>query len=392
MASVARSPWLRAVVLGLALCAGGAAGKKKKGSKGGSSGAVDDSAVRTLDQAELAVAAANETLAVALLTLGVDICGDECAKLDRLFARAALDVRPKEPSIKFLRSVLDPSLGAVDPSLLVALGSRPMLPKLVVFREGEPTDYGSAAAARKRTSGDDGEADADATLMAASVGLPTSAKELTSAVLAEWARPTVQTLRTAKQTERFLHLDTWAAQHATDEPTRVVGFFPDTPDVRESERYRAFRAAAKRLQSMISFGECFDQSLQAKFLGTAAERPVVQVVKASKAERKLQFGGRWTARVLARFVASHRGDLVTDVNSQDAFTDALSGGFPAFLLLMPDEYEERLDAIMPEFKATVRARHGAPSPPPGRARRAAEPGARAVSRAPNRPPRPCVRS
>ena len=46
-------------------------------------------------------------------------------------------------------------------------------------------------------------------------------------MLREMSRDTVQTLKSVKQTERFLHLDSWSAQHSEEEqPPRVVGFFP----------------------------------------------------------------------------------------------------------------------------------------------------------------------
>ena len=40
-------------------------------------------------------------------------------------------------------------------------------------------------------------------------------------MLREMSRDTVLTLRSVKQTERFLHLDSWAAQHPDEEKARA---------------------------------------------------------------------------------------------------------------------------------------------------------------------------
>lgn len=114
------------------------------------------------------------------------------------------------------------------------------IPKLLVFREGNALDY-------------DGELTKDS---------------IVETMLREYSRPSVQTLRTVKQTERFLHLDSWSAAHSDEEkPPRVVGFFPSN----ETAGYAVFRTMAGRLQGMITFGECFDPALQKKFHGSAVK-------------------------------------------------------------------------------------------------------------------------
>ena len=46
-------------------------------------------------------------------------------------------------------------------------------------------------------------------------------------MLREVSRDSIQTLKTVKQAERFLHLDSWSSLHSDEEqPPRVVGFFP----------------------------------------------------------------------------------------------------------------------------------------------------------------------
>ena len=57
---------------------------------------------------------------------------------------------------------------------------------------------------------------------------------------------------------------------------------------------------------MISFGECFDPVIQKKFLGAPARKTIVQVVKADKKERKVQYAGALAVPPMARWVATHR--------------------------------------------------------------------------------------
>ena len=182
------------------------------------------------------------------------------------------------------------------------------LPKLLVFRDGEAMDY---------------------------VGTELTKKDIVSTMLREYSRPSVQALSSVKQTERFLHLDSWSAQHADEEqPPRVVGFFPSNG----TAGYAVYRAMASKLQGMISFGECFDPVIQKKFLGAPARKTIVQVVKADKKERKVQYAGALAVPPMARWVATHSLALVQDLTTESSISDHMARGVPVFLLLMPDEY------------------------------------------------------
>lgn len=300
-----------AVLLALAGVEVEAAKKGKvKRARGGAADAPDGT-VETVRAADLRARAANATLALATFTVDAEYCGEECARFDALVARAARDVRIKDPSIWFARVVIDPT-EPVPERLGALLGPQPGLPQLILFKAGEPLAWHADAtrAAVRRADLDD-DVDADSPALARAVGLPTSARAIEARMLAEASRPLVTPLRTAKQLERFLHLDAWAATHAADEPPRVVGFFPPSAlgdgGGRPSARYDLFRAVAARLQSMLPFGECTDPSLQARMLGQPSSGATVQIVKASRTERKVPFAGPWTARALGRFIASHSG-------------------------------------------------------------------------------------
>ncbi|KAG8457565.1 hypothetical protein KFE25_003719 [Diacronema lutheri] len=343
-----------AVLLALAGVEVEAAKKGKvKRARGGAADAPDGT-VETVRAADLRARAANATLALATFTVDAEYCGEECARFDALVARAARDVRIKDPSIWFARVVIDPT-EPVPERLGALLGPQPGLPQLILFKAGEPLAWHADAtrAAVRRADLDD-DVDADSPALARAVGLPTSARAIEARMLAEASRPLVTPLRTAKQLERFLHLDAWAATHAADEPPRVVGFFPPSAlgdgGGRPSARYDLFRAVAARLQSMLPFGECTDPSLQARMLGQPSSGATVQIVKASRTERKVPFAGPWTARALGRFIASHSGELVQDVGSEEVFHSALGLGLPALLLLMPDTYENELGPIMAALK------------------------------------------
>ena len=161
------------------------------------------------------------------------------------------------------------------------------LPKLLVFRDGEAMDY---------------------------TGTELTKKDIVSTMLREYSRPSVQALSSVKQTERFLHLDSWSAQHADEEqPPRVVGFFPNN----STAGYAVFASMARKLQGMIAFGECFDAPIQTKFMGAKARKSVVQVVKADKRERKLTYDGPLVVQRMARWVATHSLALVQDLATPD---------------------------------------------------------------------------
>jgi hypothetical protein len=196
------------------------------------------------------------------------------------------------------------------------------LPKLIAFKEGEALDY-------------DGE------FTKASV---------IETMLREASRDTVQTLRTVKQAERFLHLDSWSSQHADEEkPPRVVGFFSSN----QSKSYGIFRDAARKLQGLITFGECFDAAMQKKFLGAPTRRAVIQLVKADKRERKLTYTGPLAQPPLSRWVATHSVALVQDLSTESSIEALMAIGVPVFLLLIPDSYEEELADLIASFRAVA---------------------------------------
>merc|ERR1719352_1283693 len=166
-------------------------------------------------------------------------------------------------------------------------------------------------------------------------------------MLREGSRDSIQTIKSVKQAERFLHLDSWSSQHADEEkPPRVVGFFPSN----STPTYQVFRETAGKLQGMISFGECFDANIQKKFMGSAATKSVVQVVKADKRERKLTYDGPLVVQRMARWVATHSLALVQDLTTESSIEAHMARGVPVFLLLMPEEYEESLSTIMAHFR------------------------------------------
>ena len=196
------------------------------------------------------------------------------------------------------------------------------LPKLIIFKEGEALDY-------------TGEF---------------SKQSVIDTMIRESSRDTVQTLRTVKQAERFLHLDSWSTQHADEEkPPRVVGFFPSN----RSQAYGVFRDSARKLQGLISFGECFDAAMQKKFLGAPTRKAVIQLVKADKRERKLTYSGPLAQPLLSRWVATHSVALVQDLSTESSIEALMAIGVPVFLLLIPDAYEEDLGDLIPSFRAVA---------------------------------------
>ena len=73
-------------------------------------------------------------------------------------------------------------------------------PQVLIFRDGEAMDF---------------------------VGDPAEKASIVEVMLREVSRDSIQTLKTVKQAERFLHLDSWSSLHSDEEqPPRVVGFFP----------------------------------------------------------------------------------------------------------------------------------------------------------------------
>ena len=71
---------------------------------------------------------------------------------------------------------------------------------------------------------------------------------------------------------------------------------------------------------------------------TPARKTIVQVVKADKKERKVQYAGPLAVPPMARWVATHSLALVQDLTTESSISDHMARGVPVFLLLMPDEY------------------------------------------------------
>ena len=260
-----------------------------------------------------------------LLTLTVDGC-EACALYARRMEQAGSAIRAQSSGSVTLAKLTITSQNS--PTLANLVQGQLTLPKLIIFREGEAMDY-------------DGE--------------PTKSG-IMEVMLREMSRDTILTLKSVKQTERFLHLDTWSAQHADEEkPPRVVGFFPSNA----TAGYAVFASMARKLQSMIAFGEIFDPSLQKKFLGKPVRRSVIQVVKADKKERSLTYGGPLAVAPLARWVATHSMPIVQDLTTESSIEAHMARGVPVFLLLMPDEYEDSLAELLAAFRpvaARVRER------------------------------------
>ena len=68
---------------------------------------------------------------------------------------------------------------------------------------------------------------ADPVFASSQIGDPAEKASIVEVMLREVSRDSIQTLKTVKQAERFLHLDSWSSLHSDEEqPPRVVGFFP----------------------------------------------------------------------------------------------------------------------------------------------------------------------
>ncbi|KAL1526390.1 hypothetical protein AB1Y20_015103 [Prymnesium parvum] len=273
-----------------------------------------------LELSDESLPAALETHSLMLITVSVPDC-EPCDMVARKFKAALKELRVKAPSVVLARLTLtsqdSPNIGAIVQGQMT-------IPKVLIFREGEAMDY-------------EGEL---------------TKPSIVEVMLREFSRPTVQQLKSVKQAERFLHLDTWSAQHSDEEkPPRVVGFFPSN----ETAGYAIFRSTAKKLQGMIAFGECFDPMLQKKFLGSAAKKSVIQLVKADKRERKLTYSGVLAVPPLARWIATHSLAIVQDLTTESSIEAHMARGVPVFLLLMPDEYEESLSDIIVHLRKVAQS-------------------------------------
>lgn len=294
----------------LALVVAARAGKKKA--------AASDEKILALTDDTLEAALAEHPLM--LLTIGVEDC-QPCELYKKRMTKAATELRVKSSSSVTLAELTitsqdSPIIGNIVQGQLT-------IPKMLIFRDGEAMDFDSAE--------------------------PTKEK-IVEVMLREMSRDTILTLKSVKQAERFLHLDSWSAQHADEEkPPRVVGFFPTNT----SAAYGVFQSMARKLQGMISFGEIFEPALQKKFLGAPARKSVIQVVKADRRERTLTYSGALAVPPLARWVATHSLSIVQDLTTESSIEAHMARGVPVFLLLMPDDYEDSLAEMLKAFKAVA---------------------------------------
>jgi len=254
-----------------------------------------------------------------LLSIGIEGCVP-CEVQEQMLLRAKKDIRVKSSGTVTLAKYT--IISQDSPAIGTIVGGALTIPKLIIFREGEAMDF-------------DGEV---------------SKTGVVEVMLREMSRDTVQTLKSVKQTERFLHLDSWSAQHSEEEqPPRVVGFFPSN----QTKGYGVFRSMACKLQGMIAFGEVFDPALQKKFLGAPAKKSVVRIVKADKKERTLTYSGPLAVPPMARWVATHSLAVVQDLTTESSIEAHMARGVPVFLLLMPDDYEDSLSDILKVFKSVA---------------------------------------
>jgi hypothetical protein len=251
-----------------------------------------------------------------LVNVGVPDCGP-CNLVSKKMRAAGKELRAKAPGVTLAQLTIttqdSPVIGKIVQGALT-------LPKVLIFRDGEAMDF---------------------------IGDPAEKASIVEVMLREVSRDSIQTLKTVKQAERFLHLDSWSSLHSDEEqPPRVVGFFPSN----STPTYQVFRETAAKLQGMIAFGECFDAPIQKKFMGAKASKSVVQVVKADKRERKLTYDGPLAVQRMTRWVATHSLALVQDLTTESSIEAHMARGVPVFLLLMPDEYEESLSEIMVQLR------------------------------------------
>ena len=292
-----------------------------------------------------------------LVTIGVKDC-QPCALYEKRLKQAQASLRVKSTGAVTLAKMTIESQDS--PVIANIVQGQLSLPKLLIFRDGEAMDF-----------------DAEPT------------KEgIVEVMLREMSRENILTLKSVKQTERFLHLDSWSTQHADEEkPPRVVGFFPSNA----TAGYAVFKEAASKLQGMMTFGEVFDPALQKKFLGKPAGKTIVQVVKSDRRERTLTYGGPLAVAPLARWVATHSLSIVQDLTTESSIEAHMARGVPVFLLLMPDEYEDALSDMMPAFKKVAAKVRPTPTPRPrprpGHAQ--ATPEGHTACRMTSTPPQPC---
>ena len=166
------------------------AAKKKSGSKKSAEEPI-------LELTDATVEDALEKNPLMLISFTVPGCAD-CELVAKALRQAKAELRVQSADSVTLAQLTITS--QESPAVARITQGQLQLPKLLVFRDGEAMDY---------------------------TGTELTKKDIVSTMLREYSRPSVQALSSVKQTERFLHLDSWSAQHADEEqPPRVVGFFP----------------------------------------------------------------------------------------------------------------------------------------------------------------------
>ena len=261
------------------------------------------SSYKLLDLADDTLLPAAAEHKLLLVAVGVSDC-QPCRQVERVMEKAGAELRVKAPDAGVRLAKLT-ILSQDSPTIGNIVQGQLTIPKVLLFRDGEALDF-------------NGEL---------------SKAGIVAEMLRQVSRETILTLKSVKQAERFLHLDTWSATHDEEKASRVVGFFPSNA----TAGYEVFASTARKLQGMIAFGACFDPALQKKFLGAPAKKSIVQVVKAEKRERKLTYEGPLAVPRLARWVATHSLALVQDLTTESSIEAHMARGVPVFLLLMPDE-------------------------------------------------------
>ena len=156
-----------------------------------------------------------------LVNVGIPDCGP-CNLVSKKMRAAGKELRAKAPGVTLAQLTItsqdSPVIGRI---VRLGLGIRVSwgkgylsshsypgrivqgaltLPKVLIFRDGEAMDF---------------------------IGDPADKASIVEVMLREVSRDSIQTLKTVKQAERFLHLDSWSSLHSDEEqPPRVVGFFP----------------------------------------------------------------------------------------------------------------------------------------------------------------------
>lgn len=131
-----------------------------------------------------------------LVNVGIPDCGP-CNLVSKKMRAAGKELRAKAPGVTLAQLTIT---SQDSPVIAKIVQGALTLPKVLIFRDGEAMDF---------------------------IGDPADKASIVEVMLREVSRDSIQTLKTVKQAERFLHLDSWSSLHSDEEqPPRVVGFFP----------------------------------------------------------------------------------------------------------------------------------------------------------------------